>query len=109
MEKQISSFAPAIEEMFTFDDVLLVPAYSQVLPREVNIESQLTTGIRLNAPVVSAAMDTVTEKKLAIAIAREGGIGMIHDHRPNYAQSWCHSKRCSDHYGPVWHRRHPDY
>ena len=78
MEKQISSFAPAIEEMFTFDDVLLVPAYSQVLPREVNIESQLTTGIRLNAPVVSAAMDTVTEKKLAIAIAREGGIGMIH-------------------------------
>lgn len=77
MEKQISSFAPAIEEMFTFDDVLLVPAYSQVLPREVNIESQLTTGIRLNAPVVSAAMDTVTEK-LAIAIAREGGIGMIH-------------------------------
>ncbi len=62
----------------TFDDVLLVPAYSEVLPREVDISSQLTRGIRLNAPVVSAAMDTVTEKALAIAMARQGGIGMIH-------------------------------
>lgn len=78
MEKTIKRPSVVIEEMFTFDDVLLIPAYSQVLPRQVNIETQLTTGIRLNVPIVSAAMDTVTEKKLAIAIAREGGIGIIH-------------------------------
>ena len=65
-------------EALTFDDVLLVPAYSQVLPREVNISTQLTRGIRLNLPVVSAAMDTVTDRKLAIALARQGGIGIIH-------------------------------
>ncbi|MFT5165719.1 MAG: IMP dehydrogenase [Saprospiraceae bacterium] len=65
-------------EALTYDDVLLVPAYSEVLPRDVDISSQLTRGIRLNAPIVSAAMDTVTENKLAIAIARQGGIGMIH-------------------------------
>ncbi len=65
-------------EALTFDDVLLVPAYSQVLPREVDVSSQFTTGLRLNAPIVSAAMDTVTEEKLAIAIARQGGIGIIH-------------------------------
>ena len=62
----------------TFDDVLLVPAYSEVLPREVNISTQFTRNIRLNAPIVSAAMDTVTEQSLAIAIARQGGIGIIH-------------------------------
>jgi IMP dehydrogenase len=62
----------------TFDDVLLVPAYSEVLPREVDISTQFTRGIRLNAPIVSAAMDTVTDKNLAIAIARQGGIGIIH-------------------------------
>ncbi len=62
----------------TFDDVLLVPAYSEVLPREVDISSQLTRTIRLNVPIVSAAMDTVTEKQLAIAMARQGGIGIIH-------------------------------
>ncbi|MCC6413366.1 MAG: IMP dehydrogenase [Saprospiraceae bacterium] len=67
-----------IGESLTFDDVLLVPAYSEVLPREVNISAQLTRGIRLNAPIVSAAMDTVTEKALAIAMARQGGIGIIH-------------------------------
>ena len=61
-----------IEEALTFDDVLLIPAYSEVLPREVDISTQLTTDLRLNAPIVSAAMDTVTEYKLAIAIAREG-------------------------------------
>ena len=65
-------------EALTFDDVLLVPAFSQVLPRDVDISSQLTRNIRLNAPIVSAAMDTVTEAKLAIAIARQGGIGIIH-------------------------------
>lgn len=65
-------------EGLTFDDVLLIPAYSQVLPREVNISSQLTRNIRLNVPIVSAAMDTVTEYKLAIAIARQGGMGIVH-------------------------------
>jgi IMP dehydrogenase len=62
----------------TFDDVLLVPAYSQVLPREVDISTQFTRNLRLNVPILSAAMDTVTENKLAIAIARQGGIGIIH-------------------------------
>ena len=65
-------------EALTYDDVLLMPAYSEVLPREVDISSQLTRELRLNTPVVSAAMDTVTEHKLAIAIARQGGIGMVH-------------------------------
>ena len=67
-----------IEEGFTFDDVLLVPAYSQVLPRQVDISTRLTRDLRINVPIVSAAMDTVTEKKLAIAIARQGGLGIIH-------------------------------
>ncbi|MBX2930985.1 MAG: IMP dehydrogenase [Chitinophagaceae bacterium] len=62
----------------TFDDVLLMPAYSQVLPREVNIQSHLTKNIVLNIPMLSAAMDTVTEANLAIALAREGGIGILH-------------------------------
>jgi IMP dehydrogenase len=65
-------------EALTFDDVLLVPAFSEVLPREVDISSRLTREIKVNAPIVSAAMDTVTEAKLAIAIAQQGGIGMIH-------------------------------
>ncbi|HOW09123.1 MAG TPA: IMP dehydrogenase [Bacteroidales bacterium] len=65
-------------EGLTFDDVLLVPSYSEVLPREVDISTMFSRNIRLNAPVVSAAMDTVTEEELAIAIAREGGIGVIH-------------------------------
>jgi IMP dehydrogenase len=67
-----------VQEALTFDDVLLVPAYSEVLPREVDLSSQLTRGIRLNLPFVSAAMDTVTEARLAITIAQEGGIGIIH-------------------------------
>ena len=67
-----------IGESLTFDDVLLVPAYSEVLPREVDISSRFTRNIRLNVPVSSAAMDTVTDKMLAIAIARQGGIGIIH-------------------------------
>ena len=65
-------------EGLTFDDVLLVPAFSQVLPREVSIRSQLTKNITLNIPMLSSAMDTVTEAKLAIALAREGGIGILH-------------------------------
>lgn len=66
------------EDALTFDDVLLLPAYSEVLPREVDTSSQLTRELRLNIPVVSAAMDTVTDSKLAIALARQGGIGIIH-------------------------------
>lgn len=62
----------------TFDDVLLIPAYSEVLPREVDLSTRFSRNIKLNIPFVSAAMDTVTEAKLAIAIAREGGIGVIH-------------------------------
>jgi IMP dehydrogenase len=69
-------------EGLTFDDVLLVPAYSEVLPREVNIKSQFSRNINLNIPVLSAAMDTVTEEQLAITIAREGGIGVIHKNMP---------------------------
>lgn len=74
-------------EALTFDDVLLVPAYSEVLPRDVDISSQLTRGIRLNVPIVSAAMDTVTENKLAIAISRQGGIGIIHKNMTIEAQA----------------------
>ena len=67
-----------LEEALTFDDVLLVPAYSEVLPREVDLSTQLTRRIRLNVPLLSAAMDTVTEARLAITIAQEGGIGIVH-------------------------------
>ncbi|WP_031434542.1 IMP dehydrogenase [Methylomarinum vadi] len=67
-----------LQEALTFDDVLLVPAHSTVLPREVELTTQLTRNIRLNIPLVSAAMDTVTEARLAIAMAQEGGIGIIH-------------------------------
>ena len=62
----------------TFDDVLLIPAYSEVLPREVNLQTRFTRNIMLNLPFISAAMDTVTEAKMAISIASEGGIGVIH-------------------------------
>ena len=67
-----------IQEALTFDDVLLVPAHSNVLPRDVELKTQLTRTISLNIPLISAAMDTVTEARLAIAIAQEGGIGIIH-------------------------------
>ena len=69
---------PVIEEALTFDDVLLVPAYSNVLPRDVDVRSRLTKRIALNVPIVSAAMDTVTEAQTSISLAREGGIGIIH-------------------------------
>ena len=67
-----------ISQALTYDDVLLVPGYSNVLPREVNINSKFSKNISLNIPIVSAAMDTVTESRMAIAIAQEGGIGVIH-------------------------------
>lgn len=65
-------------EGFTYDDVLLVPAYSEILPREVSIKSRFTKNISINTPVISAAMDTVTESEMAIAMASEGGIGILH-------------------------------
>lgn len=68
----------SVEEKLTFDDVLLVPSFSEVLPREVDTSTNFSRNIRLNIPIVSAAMDTVTEYKLAIALAKEGGIGIIH-------------------------------
>src|SRR5690349_18378547 len=67
-----------VQKALTFDDVLLVPAHSTVLPRDVSLKTRLTRSIALNIPVVSAAMDTVTEARLAIAIAQEGGIGVVH-------------------------------
>ena len=67
-----------IHEALTFDDVLLEPAYSEVLPREVALKTKLTRGLWLNLPLMSAAMDTVTEARLAITMAQEGGIGIIH-------------------------------
>jgi IMP dehydrogenase len=62
----------------TYDDVLLVPDYSEILPRDVSLRSRFSKNIPLNIPIISAAMDTVTESKMAIAIAREGGIGVLH-------------------------------
>jgi IMP dehydrogenase len=82
MEKTNPTKLVKIDEGLTFDDVLLKPAYSDVLPREVDISSQFTKGLRLNVPIASAAMDTVTNSKLAIAIARQGGIGIIHKNMP---------------------------
>ena len=67
-----------IEEALTFDDVLLVPAYSRVLPQQVSLETRLSRRITLNIPLISAAMDTVTEARLAIALAVQGGMGIIH-------------------------------
>src|SRR5436190_8914941 len=76
-----------IQKALTFDDVLLVPAHSTVLPREVRLTSRLTRSIRLNIPLLSAAMDTVTESRLAIALAQEGGIGIIHKNMSPRAQA----------------------
>ena len=78
MENGKIDYIKFLGEALTFDDVLLVPSYSEVLPREVDISTQFSRNLRLKAPIVSAAMDTVTEAKLAIAIARQGGIGIIH-------------------------------
>ena len=75
------------QKALTFDDVLLVPAYSNILPRDVSLKTNLTRAIELNIPLVSAAMDTVTEARLAIAIAQEGGIGIIHKNMTSQAQA----------------------
>ena len=76
-----------LTESLTFDDVLLLPAESSILPRDVDVSTQLTRAIRLNIPLLSAAMDTVTEAQMAIAMAREGGIGIIHRNMPVAAQA----------------------
>jgi IMP dehydrogenase len=76
-----------IQKALTFDDVLLLPAHSRVLPREVSLKTRLTRSLELNMPLVSAAMDTVTESRLAIAIAQEGGIGIIHKNLATPAQA----------------------
>ena len=76
-----------LEEALTFDDVLLVPAYSEILPRETDLSTQVTRRIRLNIPLVSAAMDTVTEARLAITIAQEGGMGIVHKNMSVEAQA----------------------
>jgi IMP dehydrogenase len=76
-----------IQKALTFDDVLLLPAHSRVLPREVSLKTRLTRTLELNIPLVSAAMDTVTEARLAIAIAQEGGIGIVHKNFPPAAQA----------------------
>ncbi len=87
MEFNLKSKKELFADALTFDDVLLVPGYSDVLPRDVDITTQLTRNIRINVPMVSAAMDTVTEKDTAIAIAREGGIGIIHKNMPIHLQA----------------------
>ena len=74
-------------EGLTFDDVLLIPAYSDVLPSQVDVRSRVSRKIRLNIPIVSSAMDTVTEERMAIALAREGGLGIIHKNMPAEAQA----------------------
>jgi IMP dehydrogenase len=76
-----------LQKALTFDDVLLVPAFSDVLPRDVSLKTQFTRSISLNIPLISAAMDTVTEARLAIALAQEGGIGIIHKNMPAAAQA----------------------
>ena len=75
------------QDALTFDDVLLLPAYSQVLPSEVSLETRLTRDISLNIPLMSSAMDTVTEARLAIAMAQEGGIGIVHKNMSIEAQA----------------------
>ena len=78
-EKQKTmSHSKIVQEGLTYDDVLLIPAYSNVLPNAVTLESKVTKNISINTPILSAAMDTVTESELAIAIAQQGGIGIIH-------------------------------
>src|SRR5258708_9909662 len=76
-----------VQKALTFDDVLLVPAHSSVLPRNVSLKTRLTRNIQLNIPLVSAAMDTVTESRLAIAMAQEGGIGIGHKNLPPKKQA----------------------
>ena len=76
-----------VQKALTFDDVLLLPAHSSVVPRDVSLQTRLTKTISLNIPLLSAAMDTVTEAGLAIAMAQEGGLGVVHKNMPARAQA----------------------
>src|ERR1700740_777189 len=76
-----------VQKALTFDDVLLLPAQSSVVPRDVNLQTRLTRSITLNIPLLSSAMDTVTEARLAIAMAQEGGLGIVHKNMPPKAQA----------------------
>ena len=78
----MSIHSKIVETAITFDDVLLIPSYSEVLPNQVSLKSRISNKITLNVPIVSAAMDTVTEAELAIALARVGGLGFIHKNMP---------------------------
>jgi len=77
----------SFREALTFDDVLLVPGYSEVIPADIDTSAQLTKTIRLQIPLLSAAMDTVTESDMAIALARAGGLGVIHKNMPAKEQA----------------------
>src|SRR5262245_2429317 len=85
--KESRSSRPELPLALTFDDVLLLPAHSKVHPRDVDLKSRLTADIPLNIPILSAAMDTVTESRLAIAIAQQGGAGVIHKNLSIQAQA----------------------
>ena len=87
-----------IREGLTFDDVLLVPHRSSVLPKDIDLHSELVPGICLNVPMLSAAMDTVTDSRLAIAMAREGGMGIIHKSMP---RRWTRSNAASTALSPI--------
>ena len=115
----------------TFDDVLLEPGYSDVLPKDVDVRTQLTRNIRLNIPIVSSPMDTVTESELAIALAQEGGIGIIHKnmsvdrpdtrggqgqaqrerhhHRPDHAAAGRNGRHRPPDHGAAPHQRRADH
>ena len=96
-----------VSEGLTFDDVLLIPAYSDVIPRDIDLHTVLARDIILNTPIITAAMDTVTTSSMAIAIAREGGIGVIHKNMSIEEQvgEVDKVKRSEPAYGPVPHLR----
>ena len=102
-----SSNSPTFKEGLTFDDVLLVPQFSEILPKETELKTFFTRNIKLNIPISSAAMDTVTESPTAIAIAQEGGIGIIHKNNSIEEQvkevRGCHDNRPS-YYKPCGNR-----